>query len=87
MKLGSYSLPKEDLKIYKFRDTPLDFCCHQHFFIRDYQLLLYQEQQMWIAFLYKISNFFGLFEFLRSVLIKIVTILMMSEKFVTLGLP
>ena len=26
MKLGSYTLPKEDPKIYESRDTPLEFC-------------------------------------------------------------
>ena len=26
----SYTLPKEDPKIYKSCDTPFEFCCHQH---------------------------------------------------------
>ena len=27
----SYTLHKENPKIYKSRDTPLEFCCYQHF--------------------------------------------------------
>ena len=32
MKLVSYNLPKADPKIYKVRDTPLEFCWHKNFF-------------------------------------------------------
>ena len=30
-------------KIYESLDTPPEFCCHQHFFTRNQQILLYQE--------------------------------------------
>ena len=38
--------------IYKSRDTNLEFCRHSYsyFFIKNQQLLLYQEIQIWIAF-------------------------------------
>ena len=42
----SYTLPKEDPKIYESRDTPLEFCWHQHFFTRNQQILLHQEIQI-----------------------------------------
>ena len=34
---------KKIQKIYKSRQTPLEFCWHQQFFIENQQLLLYQE--------------------------------------------
>ena len=44
---NSYTLTKEDTKkIYKSRDTPLEFCWHQYFFNRNQQILLYQEIQI-----------------------------------------
>ena len=46
MKLGSYTLPKEDRKIYESRDTLLEFCWHQYFFTGNQQILLYQEIQI-----------------------------------------
>ena len=42
----SYTLPKEDKKIYESRDTPLEFCWHQHFFIGNQQVFLYQKIQI-----------------------------------------
>ena len=42
----SYTLPKEDPKIYESRYTPHEFCWHQHFFIGNQQILLYQEIQI-----------------------------------------
>ena len=39
----SYTLPKEDPKMYKSHDTPLGFCWHQHFFTGNQQILLHQE--------------------------------------------
>ena len=59
MKLGSYTLPKEDQKIYESRDAPLEFCWHQLFFPRNHQILLYQE--ILIAFWYIISNSFNFY--------------------------
>ena len=55
----SYTLPKEDPKIYESRDTPPDFCWHQHFFTGNQQILLYQEIQIYIAFWYIIYNSFN----------------------------
>ena len=37
-------------KLYKSRDTPLDFCWHQYFFIGNLLFLLYQEIQIQIVF-------------------------------------
>ena len=34
----SYTLPKEDSKIYESCDSPLEFCWHQHFFIGNQQI-------------------------------------------------
>ena len=39
MKLGTViPYPKEIQKIYESRDTPLVFCCHQHFFAGNHQI-------------------------------------------------
>ena len=46
MKLGRViPQPKEIQKIHESRDTPLEFCWHQYFFIGNQQILLYQEIQ------------------------------------------
>ena len=47
MKLGTV-IPylKKVKKIYESRDTPLEFCRHQHFFTGNQQILLYQEMQI-----------------------------------------
>ena len=51
MKLGAV-IPyvKKIQKISEWRDTPPEFCWHQHFFTRNQQILLYQEIQIYIAF-------------------------------------
>ena len=47
MKLGTViPYPKKIQKIYESRDTPLEFCWHQHFFTRNQQILLHQEIQI-----------------------------------------
>ena len=47
MKLGKFMpYPKMIQKIYESRDTAIDFCWHHHFFIRNQQILLYQEIQI-----------------------------------------
>ena len=44
MKLGRViPYPRKTQKIYKSRDTSLEFCWHQHFFTRNQQILLQQE--------------------------------------------
>ena len=65
MKLGTL-IPylKKIRKIYKSRDTrdtPLEFCRHQRFFIGNQQVLLYQEIQIYIIFWYIVSNSFNFF--------------------------
>ena len=47
MKLGT-RIPtlKEIQKLYKSRDTPLEFCWNQHFFTGNQRILLYQEIQI-----------------------------------------
>ena len=47
MKLGTLTpYLKKIEKIYKSRDTPLEFYWHQQFFTRNWQILLYQEIQI-----------------------------------------
>ena len=62
MKLGTV-IPclKKSLKIYESRDTPLVFCCHQHFVIKNQQILLYQKLQIKIPFWHIISTFLKFF--------------------------
>ena len=48
-------------KIYELRDTPLGFCWHQHFFIGNQKILLFQKMHIYIEFLYIISNSFNFF--------------------------
>ena len=47
MKLGTV-IPylRKIQKMYKSRDTSLEFCWHQHFFTRNQQILLHQEIQV-----------------------------------------
>ena len=60
MKLGTV-IPylKKFQKLYESRDTPLEFCWHQHFFTGNQQILLHQEIQIEIEFWYIISNAFN----------------------------
>ena len=47
MKLGTViSYPKKIQQIYESRDTPLEFCWHQHFFTRNHQILLSRNTDM-----------------------------------------
>ena len=86
MKLGSYTLPKEDLKKYINCVTHiLKFCWHQHFFNGNQQILLYQEIEMQIAFWHIISNFLNV-PWVCKDCFNMVTILMMSAKMATVGL-
>ena len=69
MKLGTVkSYLKKIQKIYKSRETVLEFCWHQHFFTGNWQILLYQEVQIQIAFLFIISNSFNSFLVFKDVL-------------------
>ena len=43
---ASYTLPKEDLKIYESRDTSHEFCWRQGFFTGNQQILLCQDIQI-----------------------------------------
>ena len=87
MKLGTViHYLKKIQKMYESRDTHIEFCWHQRFFIRNQQILLYQEIQIQIAFWYIISNSFNFFESLKIVLIKMVTILIMSAKLAAVAL-
>ena len=46
-KLGTViPYPKKVQKIYESRDTQLEFCCYQHLFTENQQILLYQEIQI-----------------------------------------
>ena len=88
MKLGTV-IPylKKIQKIYKFRDTPFEFCWHQHFFYRksanfaisrntDIDCILMNNFQFFLLVL----SLYILF------LINMITILIMSPKIATLGL-
>ena len=77
---------KKILKIYKSRHTAFEFCWNLHFFTENWQLLLYQEIQLYIAFRYIISNSFKFCESLSVVLINMVAILIMSVKLAALGI-
>ena len=74
---------KKIQKVYESCDTLLEFCCHQYFFTKNHQILLYQEIRKQTAFWYIISN--SVFEFLKIFLKNMVTILMMLGKLAALG--
>ena len=83
----SYTLPQEDQKNIWTRDTPPEFCWHQHFSPGNQQILLYQEIQIHIAFWYIISNSFNFsLKSLKIFLINMIIILIMSTKMATQGL-
>ena len=46
-------------KIYKSRDTSLEFCWHENFFTRNQQILLHQEIQLYMGFWCIIYNYFN----------------------------
>ena len=77
---------KKTQKSYESRDTPLEFCQHQHFFIRNQQILLYQKIQIQIAFLHIIYNLLTFFEFLKIFFISMVKSLITSAKLAAPGL-
>ena len=62
MKLGTV-IPylKKIQKIYYMREAAVEFYGHQQFFTGNWQILLYQEIQILIAFRYIISNSFDIF--------------------------
>ena len=76
---------KKIQKIYESRDTPADFCWHQHFPTRNQQIVLYQEIQIWIAYWFIISNSFSFNWVFKDFFNKRVIILMMSAKIATPG--
>ena len=62
MKLGTITPDLNRIhKIYDWRDAPLEFCWHQHFFSGNQQILLYQKMQIKISFWFIISNLFNFF--------------------------
>ena len=62
MKLGKIKpYLKKTQKLYESRETPFEFCWHQHFFIGNQQILLFQEIQISIAFWYIIPDPFDVF--------------------------
>ena len=51
MKLGTVILYlRKTEKIYKSRDTPLEFCWDQHFFTGNQQILVHQKIQLYFGF-------------------------------------
>ena len=53
IKLGTATLYlslRKIQKVFESRSTPLDFRWYQHFFTRNWKILLYQEIQLWISF-------------------------------------
>ena len=85
MKLGSYTLPKEDAKNMNQLAWPLSPADISIFFSGNEQIFLYQEIQTQIAFWDIFPNSFN-FRVFKDCLNKHVTILMMSRKLATLGL-
>ena len=79
----SYTLPKEDSNNIWITWHTLEFCWHQHFFIINRQVFLYQEIQMQIAFWYIMSNYCN---FSWVFIINMSTISVMSTKMATPGL-
>ena len=63
---------KKIQKLYESRDKLIDLCWHQHFFTGNYQILLYQEIQIWSPFRYIFLILLTLHETLRIVLINMV---------------
>ena len=81
MKLGTVILyPKKIKKIYGSRDTPLEFCWHQHFSTGNQQSLLCQEIQIHIVFWYIISIYFNFFWVFIDCYKNMAKILKMSAK-------
>ena len=70
----SYALSEEDLKMYKSRDTLLDFCCFQHFSPEISNFCCIKKYR------------YRLFGSLKVALINMVAILIMSAKLATLDL-
>ena len=66
---------KKVQKIYESCDTPLEFCWNHHFFTGNQQILLYQERLQFDTWFLILLTFL---EFLKIVLINMVTILIMS---------
>ena len=83
MKLGTV-IPylKKTQKSYESRDTPLEFCQHQHFFIGNQQILLYQKIQIQI----EKTDLLTFFEFLKIFFVSMVKSLIMSAKLAASGL-
>ena len=83
MKLGTV-IPylKKTQKSYESRDTPLEFCQHQHFFIGNQQILLYQKIQIQI----ENTDLLTFFEFLKIFFVSMVKSLIMSAKLAAPGL-
>ena len=73
-------------KIYESGVKFLEFCWHQHFFIRNQQSLLYQEIQTQIAFWYIISISFKVFQVFKDCFNKDGYNLDMSTKIAALDL-
>ena len=83
MKLGTV-IPylKKTQKSYESRDTLLQFCQHQHFFIGNQQILLYQKTQIQI----ENTDLLTFFEFLKIFFVSMVKSLIMSAKLAAPGL-
>ena len=86
MKLGTI-IPylKKTQKIYESRNTPLEFCWYQHFYIKNQQILLYQKIKIQIALLHIISKSFNFFWVFKDFLINTVKILIRSAKLASAG--
>ena len=73
--LAVISYLKKVQKIYESCHTPLEFCWNHHFFTGNQQILLYQERLQFDTWFLILLTFL---EFLKIVLINMVTILIMS---------
>ena len=70
---------------YKSRDTPLEFCWHQHFLLEISTLCYIKKYRFRLHFDALFQILLSFFESLKIVLINMVIILMMSAKMAALG--
>ena len=85
MKLGNYTLPKEDPKIWIMWHTPW-ILCRSGFFHRKSANFAISRNTDIDCILTQFQDLITFFDSLKIVLINMVTILMMSTKLATLGL-
>ena len=74
-------------KIYESEDIPLDFCWHQHFSPEINKFCYIKKYRYRFHFDTKFQILLNFFASLKVIILNMATILMMSTKMATLGLP